>query len=81
MLIQAGYPNAKALKGGVAAWKEAGFPMVGLGAGARRLCPYENLPRQWQYSGVIYPGRKLAVRHGNRELPAPRPIEFSRRDL
>ena len=27
MLIQAGYPNAKALKGGVAAWKEAGFPM------------------------------------------------------
>ena len=29
MLIQAGYPNAKALKGGVAAWKEAGFPMEG----------------------------------------------------
>jgi rhodanese-related sulfurtransferase len=27
MLIQAGYPNAKALKGGVAAWKKAGFPM------------------------------------------------------
>ncbi len=31
MLIQAGYPNAKALKGGVAAWKEAGFPMAGQG--------------------------------------------------
>ena len=29
MLIQAGYPNAKALKGGVAAWQEAGFPMEG----------------------------------------------------
>jgi rhodanese-related sulfurtransferase len=31
MLIQAGYPNAKALKGGVAAWQEAGFSMVGQG--------------------------------------------------
>jgi len=31
MLIQAGYTNAKALKGGVAAWKEAGFPMLGQG--------------------------------------------------
>jgi rhodanese-related sulfurtransferase len=29
MLMQAGYPHVKALKGGVAAWKEAGFPMVG----------------------------------------------------
>ena len=28
MLIQAGYPNAKALRGGVAAWQEAGFPLV-----------------------------------------------------
>jgi rhodanese-related sulfurtransferase len=28
MLIQAGHPNAKALKGGVAAWQEAGLPMV-----------------------------------------------------
>jgi rhodanese-related sulfurtransferase len=27
-LIQEGYPNAKALKGGVADWKEAGFPLV-----------------------------------------------------
>jgi rhodanese-related sulfurtransferase len=27
-LIQEGYPNAKALKGGVAAWKEAGFLLV-----------------------------------------------------
>jgi rhodanese-related sulfurtransferase len=26
-LINAGYTNAKALKGGVKAWKEAGYPM------------------------------------------------------
>jgi len=31
MLIQAGDTHAKALNGGVAAWKEAGFPMVGQG--------------------------------------------------
>ena len=31
MLIQAGYPNAEALKGGVAAWKKAGLPMAGPG--------------------------------------------------
>jgi rhodanese-related sulfurtransferase len=30
-MIKMGYNRAKALKGGVAAWKEAGFPMVGQG--------------------------------------------------
>jgi rhodanese-related sulfurtransferase len=29
MLIQGGYPNVKALKGGVAAWQEAGYSLVG----------------------------------------------------
>jgi rhodanese-related sulfurtransferase len=30
-MIKMGYNRAKALKGGVAAWIEAGFPMVGQG--------------------------------------------------
>ena len=44
MLIQAGYTNAKALKGGVAAWKEAGSSPGGEGSGRCGSLLHANLP-------------------------------------
>jgi polyisoprenoid-binding protein YceI len=64
-LKQAGYLNAKIFKGGLAAWKEAGFPVEGLGVSLESaITPADGNYRLDTSSSVIrWTGRNLFNHH------------------